>query len=57
MRCEECQGKGFKTIVNDVPEIFIIQYVVCPECYGFGIVSCCEGAERLGQIGGSDRRR
>jgi hypothetical protein len=61
MRCDECQGEGFKpigTVVRTSEDkiTLVRQYVVCPECQGCGIVSCCEGAERFGQIGSSAGR-
>lgn len=43
MRCERCQGSHYVT--RDV------EYTPCPECHGSGIVSCCEGSARHGQLG------
>ena len=60
MMCDECQGSGFKPICvhmlygvgTEVVKV-VTRYEVCPECFGSGVVSCCEGAERFGQIGDS----
>lgn len=51
MRCEFCQGRGFlrswPTIINDVTTW---HWHPCIECHGVGIVSCCEGSARHGQL-------
>jgi hypothetical protein len=38
MRCDFCQGQHY---VHNLP---------CLGCGGMGVVSCCEGSERYGQL-------
>lgn len=55
MRCEACQGRGF-TFANEIPmwsrgNPSILDFrEPCRDCGGCGIVSCCEGSERHGQL-------
>lgn len=55
MRCEHCQGRQYVT--RDVEYavsremVVYVEYTPCPECHGSGIVSCCEGSARHGQLG------
>jgi len=54
MRCETCQGKGFRPGPRAVdpkdPSTDAVLWYPCLECQGTGIVSCCEGSERGGQL-------
>lgn len=55
MRCEYCKGRGFSMrkdawTHSGVSPSSPVDYT-CPECGGFGEISCCEGAERLLQCG------
>jgi hypothetical protein len=43
MRCDQCQGTGKYVILDQAS-------VPCIECGGYGIVSCCEGSARHGQL-------
>jgi RecJ-like exonuclease len=51
MRCEVCDGKG-QVPVAPTPirvaqgAVGVVRWIVCPECRGARIVSCCEGSER-----------
>lgn len=51
MRCEFCQGTGF---LRENPArlhgVVIWTWQPCVECHGSGIVSCCEGSARHGQL-------
>lgn len=60
MRCEHCQGCGMRDELGRPwyahSRIFGEVWCMCSECGGRGVVSCCEGSERHGQIGPGDDR-
>ena len=45
MRCDHCQGTGWYDAIVDRKDR-ILARLPCPECGGYGEVSCCEGTER-----------
>jgi hypothetical protein len=54
MRCETCQGTGriiaaVTRIVQCVQHLLHDHYLLCEECGGAGIVSCCEGRSESGE--------
>lgn len=41
MRCEACQGTGWRTVLRTVPR----GVLPCEACNGFGVQHCCEGVQ------------
>lgn len=57
MRCERCQGEGRiriepRPVVTTEGARGVIEWIVCDECRGARIVSCCEGTERHAGVAG-----
>ena len=50
MRCDVCHGKGRVVSKNCFGQgenhMWLPEIGPCPECFGTGEVSCCEGASR-----------
>lgn len=53
MRCEFCQGDGFKPASRST-ETTPLPKSPCDYCGGFGIVSCCEGPEASNEVVNED---
>ncbi len=57
MQCEPCQGTG-RVLIPATPirtaqgTIGVVEWIVCPECRGARVVSCCEGSERWAGVAG-----
>lgn len=57
MRCEPCHGSG-QIRIEPTPAIvtqgarLMLTWIVCPECRGTCVVSCCEGFERDAGVAG-----
>ena len=55
MRCEHCQGTGKEThrpaaFNVGESEAYTIYWRPCPDCGGYGEVSCCQGEVGDGKI-------
>lgn len=51
MRCEPCGGSGeVEAVIRDTKWGRITGLYPCQQCGGTGILSCCEGSERHGQL-------
>jgi hypothetical protein len=58
MICERRQGTRQVVIRQiETPAFKIVEHGPCPECEGFGIIACCEGSERYGQLPGDKVQR
>ncbi|RXF72086.1 hypothetical protein [Hansschlegelia zhihuaiae] len=57
MRCEPCAGTG-RVMIPATPirvaqgVVGVASWLVCDECRGIGVVSCCEGTERHAGVAG-----